>query len=177
MTSGGRGAQFIRDCVGVLGLALLSLVVALAANRMRSAPVALKYQSPQDRLAAELTGLIEAPAFRLADLDTIGLDDFRTAVKSRGALILDARQESFYRAGHVRGALNLSRQDFARDYTRLRPTLEASKDKPVVVYCSGGACHDSRLVASALVSLGFTNVKIFTGGWTVWTQAGELAAQ
>jgi rhodanese-related sulfurtransferase len=177
MTSRRRDADFPRDSARVLGLALVSLLLALAANHLRSAPLSLTYQSPQERLTAELTSLVEAPAFRLADLDAIGLDAFRTMVDSHGtALILDAREESFYSAGHVPGALNLSRQDFARDYARLRATLESSKDKPVAVYCSGGACHDSRLVGSALISLGFTRVKIFTGGWTAWTQAGEPTA-
>jgi rhodanese-related sulfurtransferase len=67
--------------------------------------------------------------------------------------------------------VNLSRQNFAQDYMRLRPTLDRSKAVPVAVYCSGGECHDSRMVASALISLGFSSVKIFTGGWTAWTQA------
>lgn len=177
MTSEPRRVEFARDCAGVIGLALVALVVSLLANRMRSTPLALKYQSPQDRLAVELTELVEAPAFSLADLDAIGLDDFRTMVNGHGALILDAREQSFYQAAHVPGALNLSRQDFARDYTRLRPTLEGFKDKRVVVYCSGGSCHDSRMVASALISLGFTQVKIFTGGWTAWTQAREPTTQ
>jgi rhodanese-related sulfurtransferase len=177
MTTHRPGAEFARDFAGVLGLALVSLTIALVANRLRAVPLPLAYQSPQQRLATELTSLIEAPAFRLADLDAIGLDEFRAMVHNPRALILDARAESFYRAGHVPGALNLSRQDFAHDYARMRPTLERSKDLPVVVYCSGGECYDSRLVASALVSLGFTQVRIFTGGWTSWTQAGGSTAQ
>ena len=43
--------------------------------------------------------------------------------------------------------------------------LKAAHDKPIIVYCSGGDCHDSRLVANALLSLGFGNVSVFTGGW------------
>jgi rhodanese-related sulfurtransferase len=39
------------------------------------------------------------------------------------------------------------------------------------VYCSGGDCHDSRLVANALLSLGFSNVSVFTGGWVAWSEA------
>jgi rhodanese-related sulfurtransferase len=162
-----------RDFIAVLFLASVSLAAALAINRMRSTPLPLIYQAPDQRLAAELTKLVESPAFRLSDFNTIGLDEFRGIALGRQALVFDAREGSFYQAGHIPGALNLSRHDFAHDYARLRAILEHSKDQPVVVYCSGGECHDSRLVASALLSLGFTQVRIFTGGWTAWTQAGE----
>ncbi|MGH7842999.1 MAG: rhodanese-like domain-containing protein [Candidatus Binataceae bacterium] len=167
---------FARDFAGVLGLAVLSLVAGLALNHLRASPLPLIYRTPEQRLAADLTKLVEAPPLRLADLDTIGLDGFRAMVNGHRGMILDARAESFYLSGHVPGALNLSRQDFARDYARLRSRLDQAKDRPVVVYCSGGECHDSRLVASALIALGFTQVKIFTGGWTAWTEAGEPAA-
>jgi rhodanese-related sulfurtransferase len=165
------------DLAGVACVVLFSLSVGLAINRTRSSPLTLSYRSPEDRLAAELTQLIEAPAFRLSDLDTIDLREFRRLAQDHKAVILDARAGSFFEAGHVPRALNLSRQDFGRDYSRLRGTLERSKSDPIVVYCSGGECHDSRLVASALISLGFTQVKIFTGGWTAWTQAGEPTAR
>ena len=170
-------ADLPRDFVGVAGVALVALLAGLAVNRMRSSPLPLVYHSPEQRLAAELTQLVEAPPFRLEDLDTVGLDEFRGLVKGGQALILDARAASFYAAGHVPGALNLSRQDFARDYKRLQPTLEKSKDGSVVVYCSGGECHDSRLVASALISLGYARVRIFTGGWTAWTESGAAVAR
>ena len=46
----------------------------------------------------------------------------------------------------------------------------------IIVYCSGGDCHDSRLVANALLSLGFSNVSVFTGGWDAWSAAGLPAS-
>ena len=61
---------------------------------------------------------------------------------------------------------------FARDYRRLSPALKAATDKPVIVYCSGGECHDSRLVANALLTLGFGDVRVFAGGWEEWQAAG-----
>ncbi|MGO9265151.1 MAG: rhodanese-like domain-containing protein [Candidatus Binataceae bacterium] len=166
-----------RDLTGVLGVALVALIAGLVVNRLRQSPLPLVYHTPEQRLAAELTQLVNAPPFRLEDLDTVGLDEFRGLVKSGQALVVDARAASFYGAGHVPGALNLSRQDFAGDYQRLRPTLDKAKDSPVVVYCSGGECHDSRLVASALISLGYTHVRIFTGGWAAWTASGAPIAQ
>jgi rhodanese-related sulfurtransferase len=176
MTEGGssplRGGTFTRDIVGVICLAVASLLAGLAINHFRAAPLALVYQTPEQRLAAELTSLVEAPAFRLTDADTISLDQLRAVVGDHKTMVLDARAAPFYQQGHIPGALNLSRDDFAGDYRHLRPILDAAKDKSIVVYCSGGDCHDSRMVASALLSLGFSQVRVFTGGWSTWTEAG-----
>ena len=164
--------SFVRDIAGVIFLALISLVAGIGLNRMRPSPLPFVYQSPEQRLAAELTTLVEAPPFRLSDIDAISLSHVRDAIDRKSAIILDARSAPFYEQGHIPGALNLSRDDFARDYTRLKETLSTSGDKPIIVYCSGGDCHDSRMVASALLSLGFSQVRVFTDGWSGWTQAG-----
>jgi rhodanese-related sulfurtransferase len=174
----GLTRQLPRDLVSVFGVALIALAAGLATSRLRSSPLPLTYQTPEERLAAELKQLVNAPPFRLADFNTVGFDQFRKLVSGRQVLVLDAHAKPFYVAGYIPGALNLSRVAFPEDYQRLRPTLERAKeDRPVVVYCSGGDCHDSRLVASALLSLGYTNVQIFTGGWAEWSARHEDVGQ
>jgi rhodanese-related sulfurtransferase len=146
-------------------------------NRFSAAPLLpIVYQTPEQRFDAELTTLISAPPFKIAPAATIGLDKFRAAVDSKSALILDARPSVFFEKGHVPNAINLARDDFAHDYRRLTGVLEANRDKPIIVYCSGGECHDSKLVANALLSLGFSDVTVFTGGWDAWSAAGLPAA-
>jgi len=110
--------------------------------------------------------------FKIAPASTVRLREFRSGVESKSALILDARPSVFFEQGHIPGALNLARDDFARDYRRLSPRLKAATDKPIIVYCSGGECHDSRLVANALLTLGFSDVRVYTGGWEEWQGAG-----
>jgi rhodanese-related sulfurtransferase len=165
-------ASFGRDLAVVLGLSALSLLVGLTINRFSEQPLPANYQSPAQRLQAQLAELVAAPPFASFPVDTVDLDQFRSAVDGRGDLVLDARSSLYYDQGHVPGALNLSRDHFATDYVRLRSALEKDKDRSIVVYCSGGACHDSKMVAQALTSLGFTNVRIFAGGWTEWSGAG-----
>ena len=145
-------------------------------NRFSPAPLPIVYQTPEQRFDAELTTLVAAPPFKLAPAATVGLDEFRSAVDSRNSLILDARPSVFFEQGHVPGALNLARDDFARDYRNFAGMLQTAHDKRIIVYCSGGDCHDSRLVANALLSLGFSNVSVFTGGWEAWSAAGLPAS-
>jgi rhodanese-related sulfurtransferase len=152
-------------------IAIISLVAGLLLNRFSSRPLPFVYQTPEQRFDAELTSLVAAPPFAIAPAATIGLPEFRSVVESKSALILDARPSPFFEEGHVPGALNLARDDFAHDYRRLSALLKNVGDKPIIVYCSGGTCHDSRLVANALLTLGFSNVSVFTGGWEVWSAA------
>ena len=163
--------NFVTDLTRVILLAVACFGIGLAVNHLRGSPLSLSYHSPEQRLVRDLNQLIAAPAFRLSDLDPVQLDEFKAIVATRKAVIIDARTGSFYDNGHVPGAINLSRANFARDYLHLRSTLDGAKSNPVIVYCSGGECHDSRLVASALISLGFSQVRIFTGGWDAWTSA------
>ena len=70
---------------------------------------------------------------------------------ARGVLVLDARRTKDYEQGHVAGARNISplggrrgREDHgARDEGR-------DGAVPVVLYCSGGDCEDSHMLARAL---------------------------
>ncbi|HTQ25707.1 MAG TPA: rhodanese-like domain-containing protein [Candidatus Binataceae bacterium] len=162
----------MRDVDGVLLIALISLAAGFSINRFSTRPLPLVYQTPEQRFDAELTSLVAAPPFALPPAPTIGFPEFRTAVEKKSALIFDARPAPFFIQGHVPGALNLARDDFAHDYQRLSAVLKAASDKPIIVYCSGGVCHDSRLVANALLTLGFSDVRVFTGGWEVWSAAG-----
>jgi rhodanese-related sulfurtransferase len=165
-------SSMLRDLAGVAMLAFAALAAGLMLNRLSARPLPLVYQTPEQRLSAELTTLVSAPPFKLAPAATVGLEEFRASVEGKSALILDARPSVFFEQGHVPGALSLAREDFALDYGRLSPVLKAAGDKPIIVYCSGGECHDSRLVANALLTLGFPNVSIFTGGWDAWSAAG-----
>src|SRR5260370_26078119 len=151
------GAQFLRDLGGVALIAIASIAAGLVINRFSTAPLPMVYETPEQRFDAELTTLIATPPFAMT-AGTVGLDKFRSAVDSKSALILDARPSVFFEKGHVPGALNLARDNFAGDYRALSTVLKANTDKPIIVYCSGGDCHDSRLVANALLNLGFSNV-------------------
>ncbi len=170
------GSQILRDLVAVALLMIAAIAAGLGLNRFAHAPLPLVYQTPEQRFDAELTTLVAAPPFKIAPAATVGLDEFHAAADGKSALILDARPSVFFEQGHVPGALNLARDDFARDYRSLSGVLKAATDKPIIVYCSGGDCHDSRLVANALLSLGFSNVRVFTGGWDAWSAAGLPAS-
>ena len=51
--------------------------------------------------------------------------------------------------------------------------LGVAPDAPIVVYCSGPACPQSRAAAVKLARLGYTNVQAFEGGLQAWKEAGR----
>jgi rhodanese-related sulfurtransferase len=163
--------QIMRDLAGVLIIAVASLAAGFVTNRISPRPLPMVYQTPEQRLKAELAQLIAAPPFTSLPVTMIGLREFRPLVQDKRTLILDARSSSLYESGHVPGALNLARDNFAGDYLRIRSKLDRARERRIIVYCSGGDCHDSKMVAQALMSLGYPDVAVFSGGWDEWTAA------
>ena len=158
----------LHDLVGLWLLLTACLIAGLALNEMRSTPLALVYTSPQSRLnqsVEKLGASSDATSGQKGDVDTA---EMMSLSSTRSVLILDARPEIFYRLGHIPSALSLPRDDFEKEYQALQTTLQAHRDKPVVVYCSDNGCHDSQMVADALQKLGFANVRLFRGGWSDW---------
>jgi rhodanese-related sulfurtransferase len=80
--------------------------------------------------------------------------------------LVDVREESEWAAGHVAGAIHLSKGVIERDVEAKVP----DKDTPLVLYCGGG--FRSALVADNLQKMGYTNVISMDGGWRGWTAAG-----
>jgi rhodanese-related sulfurtransferase len=165
------------DLLRVSLLAIVSLLIGLGSNLIRKTPVSLTYQSPEQRFSAQLSQIVAAPPMPITNSNAINFDQFRGVFDSKSAVILDARDKAFYDRGHIPGALSLPRDTFATSYEGLRSTLNRHRTEPIVVYCSGGDCHDSRLVAGALLSLGYLQVKVFVDGWTGWTDNHMPIAQ
>src|SRR5271155_944964 len=107
MKLGGIG----KDLAAVVGLAIVSLIAGLIINHLGANSLPLVHRSPSERLQGELTRLVAAPPF-----ESVSLDEFRPAVEHKDDLIIDARSSHYYQTGHVPGAINLARDDFARDY-------------------------------------------------------------
>lgn len=64
-----------------------------------------------------------------------GLPDIKMLEEkiNSGALLLDVRTKEEYKAGHVRGSINIPITQIASEFNRL------SKEKPIVAVCESGA--------------------------------------
>ncbi len=148
------------------GLAAAS-ILGLLTNQLRKQPLPMGYESPQGRMIRAVSG---DRAGAVSEPETI---DFKSAFESwkgAAALFVDARGSDYFAEGHIPRSVNVPRDSIVQGVT-----MEglADKSRPVIVYCSGEDCTDSRLVAQALHSLGYTKVSVYSGGWEEWGASGS----
>ena len=48
----------------------------------------------------------------------------------------------------------------------------AEQNKPIVIYCTGGACEDSHMLAQKLWGVQFNNVYVYKDGFPDWQKRG-----
>lgn len=95
---------------------------------------------------------------------------------SRGVLFLDARRTAVYEEGHIAGSRSFSVWEADID-DKVNALFEERQDpteqnKPIVIYCSGGACEDSHMLAQKLWGIQFNNVYVYKDGYPDWQKRG-----
>jgi rhodanese-related sulfurtransferase len=98
------------------------------------------------------------------------------ALHKQGVLFLDARRTSVYEQGHIPGARPYSvwEADIDEKVNKLFAERSDPKDQnlPIVVYCSGGDCEDSHMLAQKLWGIQFNNVYVYKDGFPDWQKRG-----
>jgi rhodanese-related sulfurtransferase len=95
---------------------------------------------------------------------------------ANGVLFLDARRTSVYEAGHITGARSFSvwESDIDDKVNALfgERSDPRDQDKPIVIYCSGGACEDSHMLSQKLWGIQFNNLYVYKDGFPDWQNRG-----
>ena len=102
--------------------------------------------------------------------------DDAALLHSKGALVLDARRTSVYEEGHIAGARSFSvwEADIDEKVNGLFNERSDPREQnlPIVIYCSGGACEDSHMLAQKLWGIQFNNVYVYKDGFPDWQKRG-----
>jgi rhodanese-related sulfurtransferase len=110
------------------------------------------------------------PHREVKGIGELGLEEAWDLHKERTGVFVDARSAEEFGAGHIPGALLLPLDDFdeaVSSWTDLIP-LETL----LITYCDGAGCDSSLDVAELLKEEGYSQVKVFFGGWEKWKGAG-----
>jgi rhodanese-related sulfurtransferase len=108
--------------------------------------------------------LVDDAKSRVKEID---IEGYKKMVAAREAHVLvDTREESEWAAGHVRGAVHLSKGVIERDVEARVP----DKSVKLVLYCGGG--FRSALVADNLQKMGYSNAISLDGGWRALKESG-----
>jgi rhodanese-related sulfurtransferase len=98
------------------------------------------------------------------------------ALHDKNVLFLDARRTSVYEQGHIPGARTYSvwESDIDDKVQKLfaERSDSAAQNLPIVIYCSGGDCEDSHMLAQKLWGIQFNNVYVYKDGFPDWQQHG-----
>lgn len=81
-------------------------------------------------------------------------------------VLVDTREDNEWTAGHVAGAVHLSRGIIERDIEAKYPDTSTK----LVLYCGGG--FRSALVAESLQKMGYKNAVSLDGGWRALKDSG-----
>lgn len=98
----------------------------------------------------------------IKDVDTVGAINL---INHQNALVLDVREDSEFKAGHL---LNAKWLPLGQIHTRVNE-LEKYRDKPIVVVCRSGQRSSS--ACAFLNKQGFTQVHNLAGGVMGWQKA------
>jgi len=102
----------------------------------------------------------------------ITLDQARMLFENGLADFVDARPAKEFEDGHILGAYNVAPDAFTRGTPAVIDFFE--EGRRIVVYCSGGDCHDSHVVVEQMMLIRpeLTLMHVFVDGYPAWTDAG-----
>ena len=144
------------------------LILVLAEDGDLGAALAQLQRAGYDHVAGYLRGGFEAwraSGNDIARLDTRSAEDLAADIASGAVRVLDVREASEWRDGHIAGALHIPGGSLPR---RLD---EVPDDRPLAVVCAGG--YRSTVAASLLQRAGRDHVINLIGGVTAYAAAGH----
>ena len=103
-----------------------------------------------------------------SSLEIIPLAKVKESFDAKECLFIDSRHAFEYKMGHIQGAINIA----LNEYEIHRSQLDSiEKSRPLIIYCDGAECNSSMELGVKLMEAGFTNIKMFFGGWQEWKNA------
>lgn len=157
----------LHDTKGVVVLLMVSLCSAFAFNFWSDAGIALFGQwdkgsgvvSPKEK-----NTVVDARR----EINT--LDTMARLVADRTCTIVDVRTKAQFDQGHLPGAVSMPMADYDQMIGAF--FVNYPPDLCLIVYCSGRECHDSHRFADRLETFGYSDLRVFSGGFPEWEQGG-----
>jgi rhodanese-related sulfurtransferase len=113
--------------------------------------------------------LVEDAKKRIRETDVEGYKSM--LARGEKPVLVDVREDHEFNAGHVKGAVHMSKGTIERDVETKYP----DKGTTLVLYCGGG--FRSALAADNLRKMGYANPISLDGGWRALQGSGlELEA-
>ena len=102
---------------------------------------------------------------RVRETDVEGYKEM--LARGENHVLVDVREDNEWTAGHVKGAVHMSKGTIERD---IEAQVSRTRATTLVLYCGGG--FRSALVADNLQKMGYTNPVSLDGGWRALKESG-----
>ncbi len=152
----------------------LALPAVVAASLLASSAQATE---PTGNPQIDYPGFVDLAeeVFEYREGRLLSWDDFAANGETKGAILLDARSETAFAAGHLEGAINLPLPDFTDE--ALAELLGPDKSRPIYIYCNNNFADDLPPVVTKRLELAL-NIPTFInlvgyGYENVW-ELGEV---
>jgi rhodanese-related sulfurtransferase len=96
------------------------------------------------------------------------LKDGLLEILGKQGVIIDSRLPQYYKEGHITGAVNIPFEEIDDYVTKL---TKIPQDTMAVLYCDGVDCDLAYDLAIYMITVGYTSVYVYSGGWEEWSIA------
>jgi len=155
-----------RTLIGILVIALLGQVAGAIDGSIRHVRISAAPAVADGQAGA---GVESEPGGELPFF--LDIAQGRALFEAGDTIFADARPIDQYEQGHIAGAEHLDPDAFTSgedpDFVYTYPY-----DQRIVIYCPGGECDASELVAIRLQGYGYMNVHVLQPGYPGWVDAG-----
>ncbi len=156
------------DLKGVLFLCLLSVATAAAYNQFSPNGIAWIGQWDASKGVTRATSKADDAT---ASIEIHDIEIVSKIIETDSRLVIDARStESFHRS-RLPGAVSYPAERMDELIQDILMTIPP--DQPILVYCSSIECTDAHTMAQQLIIMNYSDVKIFSGGFRAWEEAGQ----
>lgn len=138
---------------------ILAAVAGILTNQLRPNSLKLIGASPEGSKEAE--GEMDGVSY-------VTIEEADALFTSQLATFVDARPQSAYEQGHIKGACNLPFKEFESKFKEVFSNV--GPDAMVICYCDGGSCTLSGHLALELLGKGYGNVRVLKDGWKLWQE-------
>ncbi|WP_457553121.1 rhodanese-like domain-containing protein [Desulfobacula sp.] len=156
-----------KDLKGMFFLFSFSLIIAFIYNYFSPSGLALFGQWEPSKGVVTANSKIEDVN---ASIQINNPKIIQEIVQGKKRIILDVRPREIYNQGHLPFALSFPIKEFDQKIVSMLNSI--NMHSALLVYCASVYCMDSHTVAQRLKSLGYDNIKLFSGGFRQWQEAG-----
>lgn len=148
---------------------LTGVALSLAASVFTVSGV--RFPIPTEASTRYAYAAIDGPEF-----DETRLGEFLSLLDDPGnATLLDCRYYSDHSRFPIPGTLNVPID--AKSHEMVAALADKDRTAPIVIFCTSERCGFSERMAVRLTGLGFTNLKIFRGGYVEWFYHDQTEAR